>query len=83
MAQALPLPPPGFDELSVEEKLDYVESLWERIFARPEEVPVPDWHLQIVRERLAEYDANPEEGNVSLEEFDEMLSRKARDISGR
>jgi len=31
-------PPAGFDEPTVEEKLDYVEALWDRIAARP--VPV-------------------------------------------
>ena len=29
MPTNVPLPPPGFDDLSVEEKLDYLESLWE------------------------------------------------------
>lgn len=72
---ALPIPPPGFDELSIQEKLDYVESLWERILTH-EDVPVPDWHLQIVRERLVEYEADPDSGNISLEEFREMLGKK-------
>lgn len=76
MARTLPLPPPGFDELSVEEKLDYVESLWDRILDHPEGVPVPAWHLQIVRERLAEYEADPDSGNISLDEFRDMLGKK-------
>lgn len=53
MSQTLPLPPPGFDALSVEEQIDYVQSLWDHIAARPEEVPVPDWHREILAERLA------------------------------
>ena len=28
MSQARPIPPPGFDELSVEEQINYVEALW-------------------------------------------------------
>lgn len=60
MARALPLPPPGFDTLSVEEKLDYVQSLWDRIFAHPDEVPVPEWHRQVVGDRLAAHRADPE-----------------------
>jgi putative addiction module component (TIGR02574 family) len=60
MAQSLPIPPPGFDALSVEEKIEYVNSLWDRIAIRPEEVPVPDWHRQILEERLARDDAHPE-----------------------
>jgi putative addiction module component (TIGR02574 family) len=47
------LPPPGFDELSAEEKLDYIQALWDRFAARPEEVPIPDWQRRILRERLA------------------------------
>lgn len=59
MPKTLPIPPPGFDALSVEERLDYVQSLWERITAHPEQVPVPDWHREVVRERLASYRAKP------------------------
>jgi putative addiction module component (TIGR02574 family) len=49
--------PPGFDELSVEDKLDYLHALWGRIASKPEEIPVPDWHRQILAERLASYRA--------------------------
>jgi hypothetical protein len=52
MSQALPIPPAGFDALSVDDKIDYVQSLWDRIAARPEDVPVPDWHREIINERL-------------------------------
>lgn len=44
MARKVSNPLAGFDNLTVEEKLDYVESLWDRIAARPEAVAVPDWH---------------------------------------
>ena len=56
MAQSVPLPPPGFDDLPIEEKLDYVEALWDRILGM-NDVPTPQWHLEIVEERLA----NPQE----------------------
>jgi putative addiction module component (TIGR02574 family) len=47
------MPPPGFDELTPEEKLDYLQALWDRFSAHPEDVPVPEWQRRIVRERLA------------------------------
>jgi putative addiction module component (TIGR02574 family) len=47
------LPPPGFDELSPDEKLEYIQALWDHFSEHPEEVPVPDWHRQIVAERVA------------------------------
>lgn len=59
MAKPLPVPPPGFDDLSVEEKVDYVQSLWDRIVVHPDDVPVPDWHRRIVNERLAAHRADP------------------------
>ncbi|MEO8449789.1 MAG: addiction module protein, partial [Gemmatimonadota bacterium] len=46
----------------VDEKLEYVDALWDRIAATPEEVSVPDWHRQLVRERVAEYRGYWEEG---------------------
>jgi putative addiction module component (TIGR02574 family) len=63
MAKPVPLPPPGFDDLSVEEKIDYLQSLWDRIAATPEAVPVPDWHRAIIDERLKDLDADPGAGD--------------------
>jgi len=51
MAVNLSLPPPGFDDLSSEEQIAYVQSLWDLIAAKPDQVPVPDWHRQVIRER--------------------------------
>src|SRR4029079_11780344 len=52
MPKPVPLPPPGFDELSVDEKLDYLQSLWDRIAATPETVPLPEWPREILDQRL-------------------------------
>lgn len=77
MARTLPIPPPGFDELPVEEKVQYVEALWDRIAAAPEEVSVPDWHRQLLRERLAEYRSDPRGGRPWREVRDELLRQLA------
>lgn len=53
MASQPQIPPPGFDALTVEEQLDYVEALWEHIAAQPDRVPIPDWHREVVRDRIA------------------------------
>lgn len=82
MARNLPVPPPGFDELSADEKLDYVQSLWDHISANPGEVPVPAWHRSILEERLAAYRANPGEGTPWEEARGEILA-KLRDRSAR
>lgn len=44
MSKIVPTPPPGFDDLSVDEQIDFVQSLWDRIAATAEQVPVPEWH---------------------------------------
>ncbi|MDP1767577.1 MAG: addiction module protein [Nitrospirota bacterium] len=62
MSKIVPTPPPGFDDLSVDAQIDVVQSLWDRIAAPPEQVPVPEWHQQILRERLASYKASPDSG---------------------
>ena len=61
MAKTVPMPPPGFHDLSLDEKLDYVQSLWDQVSAKPDDIPVPDWHRQILDERLAADQANPQE----------------------
>ncbi len=62
MSKPISSPPPGFDELTVDERIDFVQSLWDRIAATPEQVPVPEWHRRIIRERLASYRTNPDAG---------------------
>jgi putative addiction module component (TIGR02574 family) len=63
MAKPVPLPPPGFDDLSVDEKIDYLQSLWDRIAATRETIPVPDWHREIIDERLKDLEDNPAAGD--------------------
>ena len=75
MPKPVPLPPPGFDDLSVEEKNDYVQSLRDRIAASPETIPLPDWHHEILDERLKDLDANPEAGD-GWEVVQERLRKK-------
>jgi putative addiction module component (TIGR02574 family) len=75
MPQPVPLPPPGFDELSTDEKVSYVQSLWDRIAADQDEVPVPDWHREVFRRRLHERDAYPED-TLGWEEMRDQLRRE-------
>jgi putative addiction module component (TIGR02574 family) len=77
MSLKIPFPPAGFDELSLEDQIEYVQELWDRITWHPEQVSVPDWHLEILKERLAH--ENPEEG-TPWEEFEkELLEQLMKD----
>ena len=75
MPKPVPLPPPGFDDLSVDEKIDYLQSLWDRIAATAETVPVPDWHHEILDERLKDLQAEPDSGD-SWKVVQERLRKK-------
>ena len=56
MAQP-PSVPPGFDEMPVDQQIEYVQSLWDRIFQHDHaEIPSPAWHRREVAEALADHD---------------------------
>ncbi len=54
-------PPPGFDDVPVDEQIACVQFLWDRIAAHPDRIPVADWHQRVIGERLADLDENPED----------------------
>ena len=60
MGNPVPIPPPGFDGLSAEEKIEYVQSLWDHIASNADAVPFTDWQAQLLDERLKDLDENPE-----------------------
>jgi putative addiction module component (TIGR02574 family) len=68
-------PPPGFDDLPVEDQIDYVQSLWDRIAAKLDQVPVPEWHRQVLAQRLAAPQTNPEPARPWEEVRDEIRSK--------
>jgi putative addiction module component (TIGR02574 family) len=72
MVNKLRLPPPGFDDLSIEDQIDYVQSLWACIAARPDQVPVPEWHRRVLDERIAAHEADPRPGRPWDEVRDEI-----------
>ncbi|MBI3666910.1 MAG: addiction module protein [Acidobacteria bacterium] len=78
MTNKLPLPPPGFDDLPVEDQINYVQSLWDRIAAKPDQVPIPQWHRQVLDERLAAHEANPEVARPWEAVRDEIRSKLGR-----
>ena len=62
MGDSVPIPPPGFERLSIEEKIEYVQSLWDRIAADVDSVPLAEWQKQLLDERLKDHDDNPGSG---------------------
>jgi putative addiction module component (TIGR02574 family) len=75
MAHTLPLPPPGFDDLPLEDQIDYIQSLWDRIAASADQLPVQEWQVKLLDERLADFHADPEAGDPADEVLERLLER--------
>ena len=78
MSQSLELPPAGFEELSIEEQIAYVQSLWDHIAAHPGRVPVPDWHRKVLVQRITEHLGNPADGKTWSEVEAEIIETLKR-----
>ena len=75
MSSPLPFPPQGFDQLSREEQLDYIEGLLNYVTLGTRYVEIPEGHREILEERLAYYRENGFEG-TPWEEFKEELDKE-------
>jgi hypothetical protein len=72
MASKIPLPPPEFDELSLDDENEDEQVDWEYMTAGPDVEPVPEWHLELLREREALYEREGMEG-ITWEELEKEL----------
>ncbi|MGO9172580.1 MAG: addiction module protein [Rhodomicrobium sp.] len=69
--------------LPVAERLALSAALWESLAGAPDAVPVPDWHLEILAERLAEDDGPSHSWaevrrQIDSGEFLRILNREGR-----
>ena len=69
--------PPGFNELPKAEQVRYLQALWDQISANPDEVPVPESHLQLSEERLRRYREDPSTAKPAFDVID-RLTRKSK-----
>ena len=65
------------NEMSVEEKLQAMEILWEDLSRRAEDVPSPDWHDTVLRER----EAALERGEEEVEDWESAKRRIRTELS--
>lgn len=59
------------DSLSVAEKLVLMERLWADLSRRPADVPTPDWHGDVLAERLAAV----RDGNTAFVDWEDAKKR--------
>jgi putative addiction module component (TIGR02574 family) len=64
--------PAGFNELSKAEQIQYLQALWDRIAERPREIPVPESHLALAEDRLAEFRRDPSRAQPARDILDRL-----------
>ena len=68
--------PAGFSDLSRAEQIRYLQALWDRISERPGEIPVPESHLALAEERLAEYRRDPSRAQPARDVLDWLANNE-------
>jgi len=67
--------PPEFDALPKEQRIAFVQELWDRIASDPKNLPIPDEHKRILDERLDAYRANPRPERSWSKMRDQLLAK--------
>lgn len=67
--------PPGFSALSKAEQIRYLQALWDQIAERPGELPVPESHIEIAEQRLAEYRRDPSQARPAHDVLDRLAQK--------
>jgi putative addiction module component (TIGR02574 family) len=64
-------------EMTVAEKLQLMEVLWDDLSRNPEDVPSPAWHEEVLAERQRQIDEGKAKF-LSLDEFRQSLQKEIR-----
>lgn len=68
--------PAGFSDLSKAEQIRYLQALWDRIAESPGEIPVPEAHLALAEERLAEHRRDPSRARPAHDVLDRLAKKE-------
>ena len=66
---------PSFDEMTIAERILYVQELWDRIAAEAEREPLTDAQAAELDRRIADYRAHPET-SIPWEQAREQMRRR-------
>lgn len=68
--------PAGFSDLSKAEQIRHLQALWDRIAERPGEIPVPESHLALAEERLADYRRDPSRAHPARDVLNRLAKKE-------
>jgi putative addiction module component (TIGR02574 family) len=58
--------------LSVEDQVDYVQSLWDRIAAGVDQMPLHQWQAELLEERLQRHREDPDAAQPASEVIERL-----------
>lgn len=61
----------SLDKLTVKEKLELMERLWDELSKRPDDIPSPSWHGDVLAERVQAL----KEGRTEFVDWEEAKQR--------
>ena len=64
-------------QMSLSDKLCLMEALWDKLCRREEEVPIPEWHKQVLNEREQQI----KEGKATFSEWEGAKERIRKRVS--
>lgn len=68
--------PPGFSGLLKSEQIQYLQALWDRIAAHPDDISAPEAHLALAEERLAGYRRDPDQARSARETLRRLAKKR-------
>ena len=71
-----PLEALGIERLTVRERLELIDQIWDSLPESVEAGEVPDWHLAELARRRAEAEARPGEGRPWRDVLDSLGARR-------
>jgi putative addiction module component (TIGR02574 family) len=63
-------------QLPVSERLELVQQLWDSIAESREQLPIQEWHRELVRSRLADFEGREEEAGLSRRQVWEQVDKR-------
>jgi putative addiction module component (TIGR02574 family) len=63
-------------QLSVSERLGLVQQLWDSIAESKEQLPIQEWHRELVKARLADFEGREEEVGLSREQVWKQVDKR-------
>ena len=70
---------PAMNQLShlpVSERLELVQQLWDSIAESKDQLPIQEWHRELIKARLADFGGREEELGLSREQVWEQVDQR-------